>query len=68
MSGAETRRKAGLECSSYFLIHCPSLTCFLVEEKAEKEAWEGKGELIRGSWNHGKQLKLTKKKMNKIFS
>lgn len=44
-----------------------SLTYLLLSGKAEKEAWEGKRELFRGSRNHRKQLKYTKKKMN-IFS
>lgn len=67
MSGVETRREAGLECCSNFLIHCPSLTCFLAGGKGEKEAGEGEKELFRGSLNHWKQLKLPKKKMNKNF-
>lgn len=39
MSGNETRRKAGLECSFYFSIHCLSLVCFLAEGEGEREAW-----------------------------
>lgn len=70
MSGNEPGRKAGLECSLYFLFQCPSLICFFVEGKGEKGSVERKGDTSGQceSWEAVKTYKKKKKKKKKMHS
>lgn len=64
MSGNEPGRKAGLECSLYFLFQCPSLICFFVEGKGEKGSVERKGD-TSGQCESWEAVKTYKKKKEK---